>query len=85
MGATKKVSENNITNSTVHALTSARDFVLHLYIYEGSSIAPIKTKVEIEVPRVNKIVTTDNSYMFYYFDSLVAEFSKLNVIGYVAK
>lgn len=85
MGSNIKISGTNVIKGTVHTLTTKKDFVLHLYIYEGSSFAPIKTKVEIEVPQVNKIVETDDVFMFYRFDSLVGTFSKLNVIGFVEK
>jgi len=85
MGSNVKVSGNNVINGTVHTLKSIKDFVLHLYIYEGSSLIPTQTKVEIEIPQVNKIVETDDIFMFYRFDSLVGEFSKSNVIGFVEK
>lgn len=85
MGSNVNVKNSGGLTGLIHSLTSARDFIVHLYIYEGSTFAPTKRKAEIEVKRVNRILETDNLVQFYYFDSLVGSFSKSNLIAYVAQ
>ena len=65
-------------------LTSSKDFTVHLYVCEGSAFNIIKRKEEVKVPRANRIEETEDSIMFFHFDSLVGMFSKANVICYVA-
>lgn len=85
MGSNVNVKNSGGLTGLIHSLTSARDFVVHLYIYEGSALVPTQRKAEIEVKRVNRILETDDLVQFYYFDSLVGSFSKSDLIAYVAQ
>lgn len=85
MGSNVKVKNTGGLTGLMHTLTSSKDFVVHLYVLEGSTFAPTRRKEEIEVTRVNRILETDDLIQFYYFDSLVGSFNKSNLIAYVAK
>lgn len=85
MGSNIKVKNPDGLNGLIHTLTSSKDFIVYLYVYEGSTFAPTKRKEEITVTRVNRVLETENLVQFYYFDSLVGSFSKSNLIAYVAQ
>ena len=66
-------------------LTSSKDFVVHVYVCEGNTFNTTKRKEEIKVERVNTIEETEDTIIFYHFDSPVGVFSRDNVICYVAR
>lgn len=85
MGSNVNVKNSGGITGLIHSLTSSKDFIVHLYVLEGSTFAPTRRKEEITVTRVNRVLETDDLIQFYYFDSLVASFSESNLIAYVAQ
>lgn len=85
MGKNINVKNPDGVTGVIHELTVSKDFVVHLYIYEGSTFAPTKRKEEITVNGVNRILETDHLIQFYRYNDLVGSFGKSDLIAYVAE
>lgn len=65
-------------------LTSTRDYMVHVYTYEGGTFNLTKKLSNVQVERVTCIKETEDTIMFCHYNDPVGVFYKDNVVSYVA-